>query len=558
MSLQLNDRSGPILEVVKLLQEGLWSLYLLPPEHPEHLKVLDQIRVAFGPVWSLGPSLTLSLTPDAVEWEGEAVLISADNPSGFGLQLVEGGLKDLVFTPGVEAEEVGRFLEVLHRAGTLVPDDEDDLKTLLWREDFDHLHYTAVEAPTGEAPPPLAPEPKEPVAPTGTIGEKVREDAAVGDRASAVVKLEEFDSTLYFLDQLEIDYLRDGIEAEYAQDHARNVVALLLDTFELQPNPECRNEVIEVLESLLPLLLGSRNFRVAAFLISEVRSLLNGGLKMDPPHKAALDTLSMRLSEPEVLAQLFHVLQDAETLPSDEELKSLLSYLRPEALGTLLLWLRRLTRQDARDVLTTTVREIMQKNPRALSMALGSSDSVVVLRALELGKRFKIEIETEFLVGLKSHTDLSIRAALVPVLASIRSAGAFRILTDMLDDPIVDVRIGILQALTNRPYQGALARLEEMIQSKDLEERDLSEKRALFEAYGLIAGPSGTTYLGGVLRGKAGFGRQRPSSDTRACAAVALGKVSTPDARRILEKALRERDPVVRNAAKRALGRDSG
>ena len=78
-----------------------------------------------------------------------------------------------------------------------------------------------------------------------------------------------------------------------------------------------------------------------------------------------------------------------------------------------------------------------------------------------------------------------------------------------------------------------------------------------FEAYGATAGSSGTTHLAGVLRGKTGFVRRRPSSDTRACAAVALGKVSTPDARRVLEKALRERDPVVRNAAKRALGRDS-
>ena len=95
-----------------------------------------------------------------------------------------------------------------------------------------------------------------------------------------------------------------------------------------------------------------------------------------------------------------------------------------------------------------------------------------------------------------------------------------------------------------------------MLEDPELEDRDLSEKRALFEAFGVLAGPEGADSLSGVLRGKAGFGRPKPSSDTRACAAVALGKIGTPSARLALEKALRDKDPVVRNAASRALRRE--
>jgi HEAT repeat protein len=126
----------------------------------------------------------------------------------------------------------------------------------------------------------------------------------------------------------------------------------------------------------------------------------------------------------------------------------------------------------------------------------------------------------------------------------------------MLDDPHAEVRIAVLQALVGRPFQPALGRLEEMIQDKDLESRDLGEKRVLFEAFGVLAGPSGTARLKTLIRGRAGLGRRGPSSDTRACAAVALGMIGTPPAREALETALRDRDPVVRTAAARALRRE--
>jgi hypothetical protein len=553
MSLSPSDRSGPVVALVSLLQEGLRSLFFRTPEDPVHWEILEKVRLAFGPVWDLGPSLTLALTEDGVEWEGCSILSKKEHPGGLGTQLLAGGVGGVVFTPGVEADEMIRFLQVIHEAGLLGDDEEDDLKTLLWREDFNHLHYTVTEAPAEEAALPLTSRSEEPVAPADNIREKVREDAGTGDRSSGVVEIEKYDSTLYFLDRVEIDYLKGAIEEEYAQNHAKSVVSLLLDTIELQPEAAVRDEIIEVLESLLPQLLGGGDFLTAAFLIEEVRSILESPVNLSPKHKAALGQFILRLSEPEALGQLFHVLHDSDPVPPSEELTRLFSHLRPEVMGTLFLWLQRFTRQDAKDVLLSAVHQIMRKEPRALSVALGSSDGVVVLRALDLVKRFQIESATKSLADLKSHPDPNTRTAVVAALAAIRSSDAFRVLTPMLSDPKADVRIGVLQALINRPFQGAMPRLRKMLEDPELEDRDLTEKRVLFEAFGVLAGPSGTEPLSGVLRGKAVFGRRKPSSDTRACAALALGKIGTPQARNALEKSLRDKDPVVRNAATRAL-----
>jgi HEAT repeat protein len=74
---------------------------------------------------------------------------------------------------------------------------------------------------------------------------------------------------------------------------------------------------------------------------------------------------------------------------------------------------------------------------------------------------------------------------------------------------------------------------------------------AFFEAYGSIAGPAGLKPLTGMLHAR-GLLKREPS-ETRACAAIALGKIRTPEAREALQRAADDKDLVVKNAVSRAL-----
>jgi HEAT repeat protein len=46
---------------------------------------------------------------------------------------------------------------------------------------------------------------------------------------------------------------------------------------------------------------------------------------------------------------------------------------------------------------------------------------------------------------------------------------------------------------------------------------------------------------------------KKEDPETRACAAMALGRIRTPDARAVLERASQDKEPLVRNAVSRAL-----
>ncbi len=60
------------------------------------------------------------------------------------------------------------------------------------------------------------------------------------------------------------------------------------------------------------------------------------------------------------------------------------------------------------------------------------------------------------------------------------------------------------------------------------------------------------TELDDILNTTGFLGRRNPT-ELRACAALGLGRANTPEARKALEEAQGDDDPVVRNAVLRAL-----
>ena len=181
-----------------------------------------------------------------------------------------------------------------------------------------------------------------------------------------------------------------------------------------------------------------------------------------------------------------------------------------------------------------------------------SSDRTAVHRALRIARKLKLPDFAEAVGDSLGSDDPTTRRLAVQTLLAIGTAPAIRYLVGVVNDSDAEVRTATYRALTLRPYRGADKGLRAEIDSGDLESRDLSERKALFSAFGAVAGAGAVSILEPILKGKRGIGR-RASSETRACAAVALGVVDTPTARFALEKAAGDRDPHVRSAASAAL-----
>jgi HEAT repeat protein len=143
-------------------------------------------------------------------------------------------------------------------------------------------------------------------------------------------------------------------------------------------------------------------------------------------------------------------------------------------------------------------------------------------------------------------------------LAAIEAAGDLKASTvldamnKMLDDPEREVRIAAAKVMGSLRYAPSAPHLRKVIEGKSIRQADISEQIAIFESYGLIQDPEGARLLDNLLNGKSFLGR-RETGEIRACAALGLGKMGTPEALSALEKASGEQDPVVRSAVNRAM-----
>jgi len=539
-----------VADLLQVLSKALRANQLYLPNNPVYQKAIANLQEAYRRLWEVIDELVLDVGEVELTWEGNEVYRQDEKHESLAWTLFKDGIRTVTVRKGAEDAEVVRFLAVINRARSLPPEAPDDLLTLLWSEDFKSIAYTFRELSADNVAP-LEVDEAQTGVPASAVRETVQEEAPAAPRG--VVSMEDFDSTLYFLDEREIEYLRSEVEREYAQDLRRNVLAMLFDLLELQTYSTVRAELISILENFIPYLLGAADFRSVAYILREIKVVLQRARDLLPEQRVALRGLPGRLSEPDALSQLLQSLDEAAVHPSEEDLGELFIELQAEALGTLAGWLPRLSSERVRKLVRAAAERLAQANPAEVLKALGGDDATVQLEIVRLAGRLRLLGATEAVGKLLETGTRAVKLAVVEALMAIASPSAVRFLERGIDDRERDVRVGCVKYLGFRGHRNAFPRIDAAVIGGKLRGTDLTEKIAFFEAYGALAGAAGIAPLERMLLGRGGLLARREDAGTRACAAMALGKIRSPEARAVLEQALQDKEALVRNAVGRAL-----
>lgn len=540
-------------ELLRTIVKGLRAFQMYLPNNPVYQRAEQAIRNAFVPIWSSTQQLALTIVETDITWKEQVVYRQPSKHDSFAWMLYKDGMRHLTIRPGVEDEELVRFLQVVTRARMLASDAADDLLTLLWEQDFQCVEYQFAEIITDSLivldPQAIDLAMQQDPAAQQAVKEEVRTDAA--DRAGAV-DLDDFDSTLYFLEENETATLRRQVEEEYTRDARKAALDALLDTFETQPVTMVREEILGILDGLFPNLLTRGEFRTVAGLLREFRIISQRVTVLEPEVRDHLLSFQTRLSEPTILSQLLQSLEESSALPEDEDVGEVLGELQAEGLETMLTFIPALKRPAIRAILEASVDRLAAVNNDILLSILHNSDSSALSGAMAVCKRLDLQIAVPWLQRLVSHGDAVVRLGAVEALGHIGSAGAMAGLERAVDDPDRSVRMAALSAVTAKGYRAALRRLEAVVQGRGPNELERAERRQFFEAYAVVAGPASLPVLLEILEPKRLF-RRRVNSETRTCAAYAIARLQNDDARAVLERIQQDKDLPVRNAAVRAL-----
>ena len=557
-------------DMFKLLDKGVRAHQLYMHNNPTYLKALENVKRSFGPLWEQTDMLTITVTETQFTWSGVVVHASPEK-SGDSIPwlLFKDGLREFTWTSGFEESELEKFMALLPRVRRATA-AEDDLLTMLWEQDFTCMRYRYVELNDPSAPLDPSAEPGKWPAPLGRsheplsnaideakdeqAQEQTQEGGAAPSRQSGVVRMEDFDSTLYFLDANEIEYLRQETTREYDLDLRRLVLCALLDIFELQVDPLVRTEVANDLEALVLHLLSAGQFSSVAFLLREVGATMQRARELTPQDKERFGRLADRLSHPDALAQMLQALEESASLPPKEDLAQLFGQLKPTALAVVLDSIDRTQNVGLRPLLEASAERLAQSNTGELVRLVKDAKPAVAREAIRRAGAMRTAAAVPSLGEvLGSGAERPLRAAAVTALTEIGTPGALSALETALNDEDRDIRIATIRALMARTHRPALAKVDALVKGKGAKDADRTERIALFELYGSICGDGGITFLDGLLNAKGGLFARKEDPELRACAALALGRIGSAASRAVLEKAVGEKEVIVKSAVSRAL-----
>lgn len=533
-------------EVCRNLTRAVKTRQLYLQNNPMYQRSLDSVRSAFAALWKETDGLCLGVGETEFRWEGRVVAHDASRAESVAWLLYKDGIREITFHPQFEGVELVALLDLLQRVRK-ASSEENDLLTLLWEQDFLYVRYRFIDlghepAREIEAPPVLVEERRI------DVEELKQEDEA----RPQIVRMEDFDAALYFLDEGEIEYLRNEIQVEYSSDLRKNVLSILLDILEVENGPTVRDEICDILEALILQLISEREFGTVAFILREARIAAERAPDLAAVHRERLQRLPDKLSVPEVLQHLLAMLDESPDVPPQADLDAMFEQLRPNTLALVFSWLAKLHNPSLRTALQQAATRLAAANTSELLKLILSPDQVVAQQAIKRAGELRAPAAVTPLARVLALPVPELRLAGVLALAEIGSPSAMKLVEQAMNDGDRDVRVAALRAIGARSYAPALAKVASLINGRAVRQSNLTEKMALFEVYGMLAGAEAIGQLDSLLNAKAFFAR-REDAEIRACAAMALGRIGTGDAMASLRRASGDKDVLVRNAVSGAL-----
>jgi hypothetical protein len=543
-----------VAELLGALDKAVRARRLYRENNPVYAGFVSALRGSVERLWEHAAELTVGVEEQAFRWEERRFAFGGGRES-LAQIFYKDGVRQLTFLPGFE-EEIELLLGVLQQVRLLDQDSGEDLVTLLWAQEFTAFQYSYVDALADGLDLPTPP----PVGVGGRIdrGALRRDSESPSDAPSPAVQRGEppvasitradFDATIYFLDAGELERLHVEVEREWSRPLRSDALAALFDRLE-DPLPARQLEIIAILRQLLSVFLTQADLHSASRVLIELNALLAAG-RLDAAGRQEAEALFRDLSDPALLGAFFSSLA---ALPDggDAELAVFLQHLGRGALPLLLRTSEALEEATLRERLAAAIERLAAQHPAELLAALDDADLLVVAGAARLCGRLALPGAAAGVVRLLERTDPAVRLTAVAALARIRTSIAMEGVLRALGDDDREIRLLAARAIADARYTPGRRWLDQALNSEAVRTADVTERIALYEAFGAVADADIISRLDRMLNGRRLFGKEAP--ELRACAALALGRAGTPEAIASLRRAVEETNPIVRSAVTRAL-----
>lgn len=514
---------------------------MYPENNPMYIKAVNDMYEKFEEAFqNTGKDIHFQIKQYEIFFDGEQVYHNPEKIDNIALFFFKDGIRELKFLTTLNKEELEGFLKIM----SLDEKDliDDDIVTLLWEKDFQHIKYVVDES-------------------------VLTEDEEYELKATEQV-LEESTSP----DELLRAY-RDAMDAEGVRTSqivplSEEDLKLLMQEFEKDSEPKLK-KLVYILSEILYYGLDKRELEE---FISTVKTVLEYAVKIAEIGSAVeiLKTIRVALDDRELSQEarihlkkviefggsegVIKILGEViDRVEIDERIvKEYLQLLERNAITPLIEILGELKSMKARKIVIDGLAMLGKRDMQSLVRGLSDERWYVVRNIVYILRLIGDKRALEYLLKTIRHPDMRVRREVIKTLGEIKAPQSVSILRDHLNDPDPQIRIATVRALGAIHTEAAKRLLLQRLSTKDFLQRGLEEKKEYFEVLATWKDQEVIDFLLKTLKKNTLFNRAK-NYENRACAAYALGLIGSKEHLKILRKYADSGNPVFRDHVRNAI-----
>lgn len=528
-----------IQEVLKAKKQ----LILYPANNPVYIKTFEDTFQKFNRFFEFNDELTLKINPNEIFFSNEKIYENPHKDDNLALFFFKDGLRELTFIKDFTREEFKDFMTILNTDFENVAIN-DDVVTLLWEKNFEHIKYIADESFLLDEEEDLQQRFYE------NVKDKLYSDEdlmkAYRDGMKAV---EEKPNITVQVNDLDLQYISKDIEEE-KRPKIDKVTKILIEILKLWKDKGFFSEAVDFMCNALLFCVRSGYFGRAEQIVRSVKNLLEKS-DLDKGKSRTLNKLLTFINSESFIREIGNTI-DKEGGIEEEQLSAFIIHMDRSAVPVFMQLLGEMQTIKGRRRLIEILSSLGNLDIDSIVKGLYDNRWYVVRNVILILGKIADRTAFQHLVNILSHPEERVRKEIIKVMGSIESFNILPHLKKALNDPDTSVRITTARTLGSVKSEGAKKILLSELSNKSFLLKDFTEKKEFYEAITNWGNQDIKEFLRARLD-KKGFWRKTRHYEARACAAYAIGLMGDKDAIPSLQKAQESKNKKLQKFSASAL-----
>lgn len=543
-------------DLIGFLVRALKTMFLYPQNNPIPQDFKKNLFAKFTNFLEHYDELVLRLEQNQFLCDGEAIYQDPSIEEGIAIVLHRDGVRQLAFSKGLTEVELYNFLDILKRLNRI--SSEDDSVTLLWEQDFSHIHYLVVDSYIDSYQPKLSETPATENLEKLYYSEINMAEAGAGVSSETQNILSSPEMSVIFnnldtFDPDELDEINKLLESDNSYSGADEVVLILFEILAQEQELNEYHDTVALLEKALDSFFNLGNISSACLLVKKLKEEEQSQKLTSKTKADRLKTAMEKAGDKERIYKLARLLNENKSVDI-KLVKQYLEILPASAISSLIYLLGELNHFAARKVVCEVLEGFGASHLDLIANGIFDSRWFVVRNIVWVLGNLRTPKSYEHLKRTLRHSDSRVRRESIVSLAKIGTPQAYDYLIAILADPERKIRSLALKALVAGKVKNVLNPLWEMVSDKKFRERGPEEKKDVIEAIAAIGEEEGSLLLKKLIRKRNWF-QKSYWRELKQMAVKALERYPNAATLGILyeleSKAPRFLSPVVKTALKR-------